>query len=162
MDKQEIIKKKILLRPELERMVAYWHFKGQKITAAFGTFDILHPGVIDLITNAKKHGDVLVVGVKNDGAVKKDKGEDFPLIPQDMRAFDLASLQVVTAVYICETDNPAEFVDIVKPKEITCCVHSPEKDRELIEQSLKTFHGKLILNEPTIPLTELVKKICKE
>lgn len=162
MDKQEIIKKKILSQSELGRMVAYWQFKGLKVTAAFGTFDILHPSIIELITNAKKHGDILVVGIKNDETVKKDKGAKFPIITQDVRAFDIASLQVVAAVYICETDSPAEFVNLVKPKEVTCCIHSPEKDRLAVEQSLKAFHGKLVINQPTIPWSELVKKICQQ
>ena len=70
----EVIEKKILEDVELDRMLAYWKFRDRSVVALYGSFDVLHPGTFELITYAAEHGHELVVGIKPDGEMKKEKG----------------------------------------------------------------------------------------
>jgi D-beta-D-heptose 7-phosphate kinase/D-beta-D-heptose 1-phosphate adenosyltransferase len=92
-----------------------WRSKGRKIAFTNGCFDILHHGHLDLLAKAADHGNVLVVGVNSDASVKRLKGEDRPVNHEQDRAFQLASLLCVDAVFIFGEDTPAELIQMVKP-----------------------------------------------
>jgi len=124
MDKKDILDKKILGRAELERLLAYWNFKKQKVSLAYGTFDVLKPGTIDMIIQASNRGDVLLVAVKTDELVANHKGEGNPTNHHCNRAFAIASLQLVSAVHVVNTEDPSELIDLVKPTTVVCCKHA--------------------------------------
>lgn len=142
MNKLDIITKKVLNDLELDRMAAYWKFKGKKVVALYGTFDILHPSVFDLITYAAEFGQELVVGVKGDDEIQTMKGEKFPVFNQDKRALTMASNLLVSAVYICKSTGPKEFLQKVKPAYAVCCSHSSEEDQKALE-IVKEWKGKV-------------------
>ena len=71
-----------------------------KIAATNGCFDILHVGHVKYLKEAKKCGDVLVVGLNSDVSVKMLKGETRPINPQSDRAQVLAALNCVDYVVI--------------------------------------------------------------
>jgi D-beta-D-heptose 7-phosphate kinase/D-beta-D-heptose 1-phosphate adenosyltransferase len=86
-------------------------------TLAFtnGVFDLLHPGHIDVLLAARRHGDVLVVGLNSDASVRRLKGPSRPVRTQDERAYVLAALGMVDAVVIFEEDTPLELIRALEP-----------------------------------------------
>jgi bifunctional ADP-heptose synthase (sugar kinase/adenylyltransferase) len=124
MEKRELVDSKILNLEGLKRMLAYWKFKGMKVSLAYGTFDVLKPGTLDMLFQAANKGSVLLVAIKPDSIVEKHKGEGHPVYSQCNRALAVASLQVVSSVYILEEEDPKDFIDMVKPVSVACCLQA--------------------------------------
>jgi rfaE bifunctional protein nucleotidyltransferase chain/domain len=90
---------------------------GQKGRVVFtnGVFDLLHPGHVDLLTAARREGDVMVVAVNSDASVKRLKGDSRPIRNEAERAFVLAALRDVDAVVVFEQDTPLELIRELEP-----------------------------------------------
>lgn len=88
----------------------------QTIVFTNGCFDILHPGHVSYLNEAKKLGDVLFIGLNSDQSVKRLKGEERPIHHQLDRKFMLENLKAVDCVEIFEEDTPLELIKMVKPK----------------------------------------------
>lgn len=86
-----------------------------KIVFTNGCFDILHLGHARYLKEAKKLGDVLIVGVNSDASVKRLKGEDRPINSQDVRMAMLAELDFIDYVVLFEDDTPYELIKAVQP-----------------------------------------------
>lgn len=143
MDKREIIEKKILDSVGLHRMLAFWKFKGFKVAMAYGTFDGLKPGAINMLIQAANKGSVLLVAVKPDEVVKKHKGEGNPAYNQCNRAIMVASQLLVSGVYLVEEEDPTELVKKVQPVALAYCVNAAEIEVKAFEQ-VKDWKGEVI------------------
>lgn len=86
-----------------------------KIAATNGCFDILHVGHVKYLKEAKKCGDVLIVGLNSDASVKMLKGETRPINSQSDRAQVLAALNCVDYVVIFDEISPIELLKSIKP-----------------------------------------------
>lgn len=126
MDKKEVIERRILDTDQLDRMLAFWRFKDLSISLAYGTFDLLKPGTLNLLAQAAEKGPILLVAIKSDSIVKKHKGEGFPLYNHCDRAIAVASHLLVSGVHVVEVEDPAEFVEKVKPSAIFCCLRAAD------------------------------------
>lgn len=115
MEKIEFIRSKILSAEIIDRKLAYWHFKDQKIVFTNGCFDLMHLGHIDYLAKAADFGDVLFIGLNTDSSVRKLKGINRPINDQNARAMVLASLNFVTAVMLFDEDTPYELIKKVQP-----------------------------------------------
>jgi len=104
---------KILDLQTLLRRVADARAAGKVIVQCHGCFDIVHPGHIRHFQFAKRHGDVLVVTLTGDSAM--DKGPTRPYIPQELRAENLAALELVDYVYIDPNPTACEVLAQLKP-----------------------------------------------
>ena len=89
--------------------------KSKKIVFTNGCFDILHPGHVSYLAEARSLGDVLVVGLDTDASVKKLKGESRPIQDQDSRAKILTSLRSVDYVCFFEDGNPEPLIEAIAP-----------------------------------------------
>ena len=87
----------------------------QRIVFTNGVFDLLHPGHVRYLQQARRLGDVLIVGLNADDSVRRNKGADRPITPERERAEILAALDCVDAVVIFHEDTPAEIVRLVQP-----------------------------------------------
>jgi len=88
---------------------------GNRIVFTNGCFDLLHPGHIDLLTRARRLGDILIVGVNSDNSVRRLKGEDRPIFPEEERAEILRALEAVSYVCIFDEDTPLETILAIRP-----------------------------------------------
>ena len=77
-----------------------------------GTFDIIHPGHLELLNYAKSLGDFLIVAIDTDDRVKKLKGSSRPINSQKERKLLLENLKAVDEVRIFESNE--ELIDIIK------------------------------------------------
>jgi len=80
-----------------------------------GVFDLLHPGHVDVLLGARRHGDALVVGLNSDASVKRLKGPERPVRSEAERAYVLGALEMVDAVVLFEEDTPLELVRHLEP-----------------------------------------------
>jgi D-beta-D-heptose 7-phosphate kinase/D-beta-D-heptose 1-phosphate adenosyltransferase len=80
-----------------------------------GCFDLLHPGHVQYLQEARLLGDALVVGVNTDASVRRLKGSGRPLVEERARAFVLAGLASVDAVTLFDEDTPRELVAALLP-----------------------------------------------
>ncbi len=89
--------------------------KGKKIVFTNGCFDILHRGHVTYLAEARKLGDLLLVGLNSDASVKRLKGPERPINNEDDRKFVLSQLKSVDFVEIFTEDTPLNLILTVKP-----------------------------------------------
>jgi D-beta-D-heptose 7-phosphate kinase/D-beta-D-heptose 1-phosphate adenosyltransferase len=106
---------KILVCGKLAETVEAWRRKGLKIAFTNGCFDLLHPGHISLLRQAKERADRLIVGLNSDDSVKRLKGQDRPVQTEMARALVLAALADVDAVTLFSDDTPHALIELVRP-----------------------------------------------
>jgi D-beta-D-heptose 7-phosphate kinase/D-beta-D-heptose 1-phosphate adenosyltransferase len=88
---------------------------GKTIVFTNGVFDILHPGHLRYLQAARRHGDVLIVGLNADASVRRNKGPERPINPESERAEVLEALTCVDAVSVFDEDTPADIIRRVQP-----------------------------------------------
>ncbi len=96
--------------------IGLWRRKGLTVGFTNGCFDLLHPGHISLLSQAKKACDRLVVGLNSDSSVKRlGKGDGRPVQSEAARAAVLASLAPVDMVVIFADDTPIGLIEAFHP-----------------------------------------------
>lgn len=90
--------------------------EGKRIVFTNGCFDILHRGHVTYLAEARKLGDLLVVGLNSDASVKRLKGPERPINNEDDRQYVLSQLKSVDFVEIFTEDTPMELILKVKPQ----------------------------------------------
>src|SRR6185295_13437689 len=96
--------------------LAEWRRQGVRVGFTNGCFDLLHPGHVRLLTEARGACDRLVVGLNSDASVNRLKGAGRPVQAQQARAEVLAALEAVDVVVVFEQDTPLELIRRVRPK----------------------------------------------
>jgi len=105
----------LLTAPELAAYVSALRAGRRRIVFTNGVFDILHPGHLRYLEAARRHGDLLIVGVNSDASVRRNKGPERPINPEHERAEVLAALACVDAVSIFDDETPADIIRRVQP-----------------------------------------------
>jgi D-beta-D-heptose 7-phosphate kinase/D-beta-D-heptose 1-phosphate adenosyltransferase len=88
---------------------------GRRVVFTNGVFDLLHPGHVRYLRQARALGDTLIVGLNSDASVRRNKGPDRPINVEGERAEILAALECVDAVVIFAEDTPDEIIKAVQP-----------------------------------------------
>ena len=88
---------------------------GRRVVLANGCFDLLHVGHVRYLEDARALGDLLIVGVNGDDAVRRLKGPGRPLMPAVERAEVLAALRAVDHVVVFEDDTADRLVALLRP-----------------------------------------------
>ncbi|ULK95947.1 D-glycero-beta-D-manno-heptose-7-phosphate kinase [Bradyrhizobium sp. I71] len=101
--------------PMLEAQIAEWRKEGQRVGFTNGCFDILHPGHVRVLTQARAACDRLIVGLNSDASVRRLKGPERPVQEERSRAEVLAALEAVDLVVLFEEDTPLELITRIKP-----------------------------------------------
>lgn len=102
------------LGPALDR-VAQWRRHERSVVFTNGCFDLIHPGHISLLEQARAAGDALVVGLNSDASVARLKGDDRPIQAAAARASVLAGLSTVDLVIEFGEDTPVALIEAIKP-----------------------------------------------
>lgn len=89
--------------------------KRNKVVFTNGCFDLLHPGHLQYLSEARDCGDMLIIGLNDDSSVKRLKGEGRPVREVRERALMLAALQMVDAVVVFSEDTPLELIKYLQP-----------------------------------------------
>ena len=104
---------------DLQKTIKTWKKNNQKIVFTNGCFDILHLGHIKTLSESKKLGDKLVVGLNNDESVKVLKGKNRPVNNNYHRSMMLAALSFVDLVVFFAEETPYNLIKLVLPNIIT-------------------------------------------
>lgn len=100
---------------EAGRLAGSYRRAGQRVVLTNGCFDVLHRGHVAYLNEAKRQGDVLVVGLNDDPSVRRLKGPNRPLNTVGDRAAVLAALSCVDHIVVFGGENAAELVRAVRP-----------------------------------------------
>jgi D-beta-D-heptose 7-phosphate kinase/D-beta-D-heptose 1-phosphate adenosyltransferase len=96
-------------------LVDLWRAQGLRIGFTNGCFDLIHPGHVSLLSQAKAACDRLVVGLNSDASTRRLKGPSRPIQTQTARSVVLASLAPVDLVVVFDEDTPLTLIERLKP-----------------------------------------------
>ncbi len=155
----ETADRKIVPAGEAREIVERWRASGQRIGFTNGCFDLIHPGHIGLLSQARAHCDRLVVGLNADASVRRLKGKERPLQDETARAIVLASLAMVDLVTIFGEDTPEDLIRQIRPDVL---VKGADYKREDIVGAdfVESYGGAVVLAElvPDRSTTSLVDR----
>lgn len=114
---------------QLDERLGEWRRQGLRIGFTNGCFDLLHPGHVRLLAQARAACDRLVLGLNSDASVTRLKGEGRPVQDAHARAEVLAALEAVDLVVVFEEDTPQQLIERVRP---TVLVKGADYTREQV------------------------------
>jgi len=133
--------------------------KNKTLVFCNGCFDIIHAGHIAFLTEAKRQGDILIVGINSDQSVRASKGQNRPINSQQDRAKVLSALEVVDYVMVFDDDTPISIIKIIKPDVF---VNGDDYGTDCIEAPIvKSYGGKIhiVKNLEGLSTTKIIEKI---
>ena len=148
---------KIVNWHELKEAVEKHKSRGEKVVFTNGCFDIIHVGHIRYLKEAKKLGDILIIGLNSDDSVSKIK-PGRPIINESQRAEVLASLKMVDYVTIFDQETPYELISFIQP-DILVKGGDWEKDKIIGSDLVKETYSLEYIKD--ISTTEIINKIKK-
>ena len=108
--------RKVCSRAAAIEQVERWRRRGWRVGFTNGCFDLLHPGHVHLLEQARSWCDRLVVGLNSDASVKRLKGAARPIQPEAACAAVLASLASVDLVTVFDEDTPLALLRLLRPE----------------------------------------------
>ncbi len=136
-------------RGDLEEDLTRVRRSGGKVVFTNGCFDLLHRGHLFLLQEARKLGDMLVVGVNSDASARRVKGLGRPVTPEEDRVELLEALPCVDHVLVFDEDTPEALIRRVKPD-----LHVKGGDHagdQLVEESVVEEFGGEVVVLPLLP-----------
>ncbi len=105
---------KVIQRSNLRDIIHQLKSEGKKIVFTNGCFDLIHVGHVRYLDEAKKLGDILVIGLNSDSSVSAIK-PGRPVVPENERAEVLSALSMVDFVTLFHEDTPSELIKEIRP-----------------------------------------------
>lgn len=151
---------KIKTKEELAELQSRLKRQGKAVVFTNGCFDILHRGHVEYLEKASRFGDVLIIGLNSDESTRRLKGKGRPIIPQEDRAYILASLAVVDYVSIFNEDTPLELIKLVQPNVLV--KGGDYKPEEIVGREFVEQQGGKVMTIPLVPdrsTTEIINRM---
>ena len=108
-------KKRLVSQSDLMTLGEQLRAKGKKIVFTAGSWDLIHAGQCRYIEKSKAEGDILVVGVSSNAAIKSVKGPNKPILDEKIRAEMLTYLRSVDFVTILPEPSCAPSLGLLRP-----------------------------------------------
>jgi len=153
---------RIISQEELITLLSRANRGSRRVVFTNGCFDLLHPGHIRTLEEARTLGDVLVVGLNDDAGVRNAKGDSRPACGQDERAELLAALEAVDFVVLFGEPTPRELIARLLPDVLV--KGSDWDSTEIVgRDEVEGASGRVVSIplEPGYSTTNIVKKIRK-
>ena len=106
---------KLYTRAALTAARVNWKKEGKRVVFTNGCYDLLHPGHIRLLEQARSLGDILILALNSDDSVRRLKGPTRPLLSEQERAEVASGLAAVDAITVFDEDTPRELIAVVLP-----------------------------------------------
>jgi len=139
----------VLRREDLPGVLAEWRAEGRRIVFTNGCFDIVHAGHVDYLRTARSRGDVLIVGMNDDGSIGRLKGPERPINCLEDRMAVLAALEMVDAVVPFSEDTPLELVREITPDVLV--KGEDWEDKGVVGREWVEEHGGEVFLAPLLP-----------
>ena len=137
---------KVLTLAQALARVRAWRAAKLKIGFTNGCFDLLHPGHVSLLAQARGGCDKLIVGLNSDASVTRLKGTGRPVQPEAARSAVLASLAAVDAVVVFAEDTPMALIEAIRP-DLLVKGADYTKDKVVGGALVEQWGGKVLLAE---------------
>ena len=148
---------------DLASLVTSARNRKQTVVFTNGCFDIIHPGHIFILEQAKAKGDILIVGLNSDSSIKNFKSSDRPICNQDDRAYVLAALMCVDYIIIFDEDTPEKLIIDITPDILVKGKDYEGKEiagsKHMIDNNKKIELVDIIKGKSTSYIIENIKKI---
>ena len=153
---------KLLSRRALRARLAQLAKRGQRAVLTSGCYDLLHVGHLRSFKAARRHGDLLVVGVNRDKRVRELKGRGRPIVPERQRAELIAGLGVVDFVVLFGEEDAAALIRELRPA--VYCKGGEYRRRRIPEQdAIESVGGRfrLLRQVPGVRSSRLIARASK-
>ncbi len=133
---------------------------GKRVIFTNGCFDILHPGHIHTLKEAKKHGDILVIALNTDASIRRLKGASRPVNDLAYRATMMAAIGLVDFVVSFEQDTPQQLIEYLKPDVLV--KGGDYKKEDIVGYDTVTAYGgavHIIDYVPGVSTTSFIEKV---
>lgn len=132
--------------------------QGKTVVLTNGCFDLLHIGHLKTLEAAAALGDVLIVAINSDASVRRLKGSDRPVIPQQDRAQLLAALECVDHVLIFEDETPHTLLDAIQPDLL---VKGGTTENIVGQEIVEAYGGRVMLvgDAVDVSTTQLIERL---
>lgn len=153
----------IISRDNISRIAQEIRSQNKTIVFTNGCFDIIHPGHIYYLSEAKKFGDYLIIGLNTDASVRRLKGEGRPINSEQDRAIVMDGLKPVDIVVFFDEDTPLALIQEISPN-VLVKGGDYKADTIVGADFMKQTNGKVVI----IPFlegkstTKIIEKINKE
>jgi D-beta-D-heptose 7-phosphate kinase / D-beta-D-heptose 1-phosphate adenosyltransferase len=147
-DRDQAQARKLVPLPSALDQVARWRKSGLKVGFTNGVFDLLHPGHISLLQQARAACDRLIVGLNSDASTARLKGPGRPVNPESARGAVLASVAAVDLVVVFDEDTPINLIAALKP-DVLVKGADYRLDEVVGAAEVQSYGGKVILAELT-------------
>lgn len=109
------VERKIATLDEVLADVAHWRAAGESIGFTNGCFDLIHPGHVSQLAQARSQCDRLIVGLNSDASIQRLKGPSRPVQHEVARGIVLSSLAAVDRVVVFDADTPIALIAAIRP-----------------------------------------------
>ena len=150
----------IVAREAIHRVADDLRREGRRVVFTNGVFDLLHPGHIRYLSQARRLGDALIVGVNSDRSVRSNKGDGRPINAESERAEVLAALEAVDAVVVFDEDTPHDVIAAIQPDVLVKGADWPEDG--IVGRDIVEARGGVVVRVPIEPgysTSSIVEKI---
>jgi D-beta-D-heptose 7-phosphate kinase/D-beta-D-heptose 1-phosphate adenosyltransferase len=145
---------------EMRRKVAALREVGYTIVLTSGSFDLIHLGHVKYLAKAKEFGGVLIVGVDSDAKIRRRKGPDRPMVPEDERLQLLAFQRPVDLVYLKDEDEPRwGLIKAVEPDVLVLTEDHSYSDAQLAELSEICGRIEVIERQASVTTSERIRQM---
>ena len=138
------IENKLLDPAALAEHIKWWRLQGKRVVFTNGCFDLLHVGHLHILQQAARQGDILIVGLNSDSSIRRLKGPERPLIPEQERATLLAAFDCVDAVVLFPEDTPENLIRRIRP-DILVKGSDYRMDQVVGREEVEAHGGKAVL-----------------
>ena len=154
---------KLKTRPDLAVLREELRTRGKTVGFTSGNFDVLHPGHVAYLEQAKAQCDILMVGVNTDASVRLSKGESRPVCSAEDRARVVCALACVDYVFLFEEKNNHRNIELLKP-DLYLKAGDYEKSTLTSAPLVESYGGRAVII-PALPghsTTRIIQKISAQ
>ncbi len=155
------LKNKIVSKQDALQKINAQKLMGKKIVFTNGCFDIIHPGHVDYLSQARDLGDFLILGLNTDNSVKRlNKAPNRPINNEQARASVLAALASIDLIVLFEEETPYELISFLKPDVLV--KGNDYEVEKIVGYDVVTANGGKVITIPFLEgfsTTNLIKKI---
>jgi len=145
---------------EMSRVVSHLKGLGYRIVLTSGSFDLIHLGHVKYLARAKELGGILVVGVDSDAKIRRRKGEDRPMVPEDERLELLAHQRPVDLIYLKQDEDPSwGLIKAVTPDVLVLTADHSYTDEQLAALSELVGEISVIERQASVTTSERIRQM---
>ncbi|NTW14922.1 MAG: adenylyltransferase/cytidyltransferase family protein [Candidatus Moranbacteria bacterium] len=154
-------REKVVSENKAVKLSQRYRNEGKRVVTTNGSFDVFHFGHVILLEEAKRQGDILIVGLNSDTSVRAYKGPNRPINPEAARAGVLAAMEAVDHVFLFDDTTPIRWLERIRPA-VHC--NSSEYGSDCVERpTLDAIGARLKLvgrnADDGLSTTEILRKL---